>query len=122
MVQADHDQLCRLFSNLLDNALTYRGDRLPVIRIDADRDGAFWRFAVSDNGIGIEDHYLDRIFQIFQRLHARADRPGHGLGLAICKEIVMRHGGNIWAESEPGKGSRILFTVPAPEDVESEKA
>lgn len=114
MVQADRQQITRVFQNLLGNALKYRApERPPRIVLSVVRKGAEWRFTVSDNGIGIaaEDH--DRIFHLFQRLHARGEYDGTGLGLAIAKKIIERHGGQIGVESEPGQGSRFTFTLPA---------
>jgi len=81
--------------------------------ISAQRAGAGWRFAVGDNGIGIEPHYADRVFGLFQRLHTRAEYPGTGIGVAVCKKIVEAQGGRIWFESEPGAGTTFYWTVPA---------
>jgi signal transduction histidine kinase len=83
------------------------------VHVSAVRDGAWWRFSVRDNGIGIDPAYADRIFVVFQRLHSRADYEGSGIGLAICKRIVERHGGHIWIESGTGGGTEFLFTLPA---------
>ena len=118
-VLADHGQLLRLFQNLIGNALKYRApDRKPEIRVTASRDGNLWLFAVADNGIGIDRQFHERIFGIFQRLHPQHKYEGTGIGLAICRRIVERHGGTIWVESESGKGATFCFTLkdaPAPE-------
>jgi PAS domain S-box-containing protein len=111
-VRGDAGQLTSLLQNLIANAITYRGDQRPEIRIRAAAQGDQWRISVQDNGIGIESAYLERIFQVFQRLHTRKEYPGTGIGLAICKKIVERHHGRIWVESEPGKGSTFHFTLP----------
>jgi signal transduction histidine kinase len=112
-VVADAGQLAQLFQNLIGNAIKFRApDRPPVIRVSAERDGAFWRFRVSDNGIGIDSRYFDKVFVIFERLHG-LEVPGTGIGLAFCRKIVGRHGGRIWLESVVGQGSTILFTLRA---------
>ncbi|MFA5862172.1 MAG: ATP-binding protein [Candidatus Thermoplasmatota archaeon] len=113
MVLADESQLAQLLQNLLGNAIKFHGERPPVVHVGVTREGAFWRFDVKDNGIGIAPQYHERIFVIFQRLHQRDDYPGTGIGLAIAKKIVERHGGRIWVESAPGEGSTFHFTVPA---------
>lgn len=116
VLSGDFPQLVRLFQHLIDNALKFRDpDRPPRIHVSAERDpdGGGWRFAVRDNGIGIEPRFSDRIFQMFQRLHARGTYTGNGIGLAICKRIVERHHGRIWVESRPGEGSTFLFTLSA---------
>ncbi len=112
IVSGDPAQLAQLFQNLVGNALKFRGADAPVIRVSASENGGDWVISVRDNGIGIDPKYFDRIFMLFQRLHTREEYPGTGLGLAICKKIVERHGGRIWAESEPGKGTAFHFSIP----------
>lgn len=113
VVMADDKQITLLLSNLLDNALRYsRCGVPPVISINASRQGAFWRFAVSDNGIGIAPEYQTAIFDVFTRLHGAGQSDGSGFGLAICRRIVERHGGRLWVESVPDSGSTFYFTLP----------
>ena len=112
-VTADRSQFVRLFQNLIGNALKYRHpDRAPEISVTATCQDDFWLFSVTDNGIGIGAQYFDRIFLVFQRLHTREHDQGTGIGLAICKKIVERHGGRIWLDSEEGVGSSFHFTLP----------
>ena len=111
-VVADPTQMTQLFQNLIGNAVKFRGDRRPEIRVEGERQDGEARFTVRDNGIGIEPQFLDRIFGVFQRLHTRSAYPGNGIGLAICKKIVERHGGRIWVESRVGEGSIFHFTIP----------
>ncbi len=114
VIQADESQLSSLFQNLLGNAIKYaHPERKPDIRVEAVRlSGTIWRFAVSDNGIGIEPEHFERIFVIFQRLHADSAYEGTGIGLALCQRIITRMGGRIWVESKPGQGSTFYFTAP----------
>jgi PAS domain S-box-containing protein len=112
MVCADATQMIQLFQNLIGNAIKFRSHELPRIQVSACDLGREWRFSVKDNGIGIDMQYVDKVFVIFQRLHTRQEYPGTGIGLAICKRIVERHGGRIWFDSEPGKGSTFYFTLP----------
>ena len=111
-VVADGAQLHQLLHNLLANALKFVGDRPPLVHVSAGDDGNQWRVSVRDNGIGIEPTSAQRIFVMFQRLHSPDEYPGTGIGLAICKRIVERHGGRIWVESQPHRGSTFIFTLP----------
>ena len=107
--------LVQLFQNLLSNSLKYRSEESPRIEISAQRTNAHWLFSVRDNGIGIAPAYHERIFIVFQRLY-RNEYPGTGIGLALCRKIVQTHGGEIWVESDVGKGSTFKFTLPAKEN------
>jgi signal transduction histidine kinase len=113
-VTADPGQLGQLFQNLIGNALKFRREGVPPhIHVGARQEGDEWVLSVSDNGIGIEPEYYDRIFVLFQRLHSRGEFPGTGIGLAICKKIVERHGGRIQVDSAPGEGTTFRFSLPA---------
>jgi len=109
----DETQMVQLFQNLVGNALKFRSERPPQIRVGARPEPGRWVLWVRDNGIGMEPQYFQRIFQVFQRLHTRKKYPGTGIGLAVCKKIVERHGGKIWVESAPGQGSTFFFSIPA---------
>jgi len=111
----DEAQVGQLFQNLLSNAIKYRDGRVPEVHVSSKREGESWVFSIKDNGIGIEPQYAERIFVVFQRLHTRDKYPGTGIGLAVCKKIVERHGGSIWVESNLGQGATFYFTIPAME-------
>ncbi|MBP6672736.1 MAG: PAS domain S-box protein, partial [Bacteroidetes bacterium] len=107
-----HSELIlQLFQNLIGNAIKFRNGRTPVITVSARKDETHWTFSVKDNGIGIDPEYFEKIFIIFQRLHSQAEFPGTGIGLSICKNIVERHNGSIWVESQPGEGTTFHFTI-----------
>jgi signal transduction histidine kinase len=110
-VWADANQISRVFQNLISNALTYRSAE-PRIELGAERIVGGWCFTVSDNGIGISRADVERIFEMLERLHTQQEYSGSGMGLAICKRIVERHGGRIWAEPKPPSGTRFCFTIP----------
>ena len=112
-VAVDPTQLVQLFQNLIGNAIKFRGNEVPAIRVSAKKQDARWLFAVADNGIGVSSQYKDKIFVIFQRLDTREEYSGNRVGLAICKKIVEHHGGRIWVESELGCGATFHFTLPA---------
>ena len=112
IVRAHEIHVQQLLQNLIGNSLKYSSERDPEIKIWAEPKGREWLFSVQDNGIGIEPQYAKQIFGIFKRLHGRK-YPGTGIGLAICQRIIERYGGNIWVESEPGRGATFRFTLPA---------
>ena len=112
VVTADASQLVQVFQNLISNAIKFGGEKTPEIHISADKKGGEWIFSVKDNGIGFDPKYADKIFDTFKRLHTAVKYPGSGIGLTICRKIIERHGGRIWAESEPGKGATFYFTIP----------
>ncbi len=111
-VTGSPSQLTEVFQNLIENAIKYRGPEPPAVHVSAERKDEQWVFAVRDNGIGIDAEHLDRIFTVFKRLHSHDRIPGTGIGLAICRRAVERHGGVIWVESQLGKGSTFYFTIP----------
>ncbi len=111
-ISADQTQMVQLLENLISNAIKFHGEEPPTVHISALKAGSYWKFAVRDNGIGFDQKYRRRIFEMFQRLHTRDEYKGSGIGLAICKRIVERHGGQIWVESEPGRGATFYFTIP----------
>jgi PAS domain S-box-containing protein len=112
VILADSAQLTQVFQNLLSNAIKFRSPQPPKIHVGGRREKSVWVFSVQDNGIGIQADYFDRIFVIFQRLHTRSEYPGTGIGLAICKKIIERHGGTMQVISEPGHGSNFSFSIP----------
>jgi light-regulated signal transduction histidine kinase (bacteriophytochrome) len=111
VIEGDEELKVQLFQNLIANAIKYRGDKTPEIHISAIKDGDQYLFSIKDNGIGISQKHLERIFTIFQRLHTREEYEGTGIGLAIAQKIIHQQGGRIWAESEPGKGTTFFFTI-----------
>lgn|GEM_PF-1762098 len=111
-IVADHILLREVLQNLISNSIKFRGDLAPAIHLEAARKEEEWLFSLSDNGIGMKENDLQRIFGVFQRLHSREAYPGTGIGLSICKKIIELHGGRIWAESAPGRGTVFFFTIP----------
>ncbi|MGQ9731319.1 MAG: sensor histidine kinase [Candidatus Zipacnadales bacterium] len=112
VVIADPQQLAQVFQNLISNAVKFRSERPCRVHVSVTRQNGEWVFAVQDNGIGLDPKHYDRIFVLFQRLHSRAQYPGTGIGLALCKKIIERHKGRIWVESRPGEGATFYFTLP----------
>lgn len=111
VIEGDATQIGQLFLNLLGNAIKFRGEQPPRIHVAVEEAPREWRFAVQDNGIGIEPRYHDRVFTIFRRLHGSEAYPGTGVGLSICKKIVEHHGGRIWLDPEVEAGTRFCFTI-----------
>ena len=112
VVCAHQGLIAQLFTNLVGNAVKFHGPRPPRVEVSASRQEGEWRFAVADNGIGIEAQYANRVFDVFERLHTRSEYPGTGIGLALCRKIVELHRGRIWLESQPGVGTTFYFTLP----------
>ena len=104
--------LTKLYQNLISNALKFNRPEHPEIRLTAERENEFWILGVQDNGIGIDQEFCEQIFSPFKRLHGRGEFGGTGIGLAICRKTVERHGGNIWVELQPGEGAHFKFTIP----------
>jgi light-regulated signal transduction histidine kinase (bacteriophytochrome) len=112
-IRADESQLTMVFQNLINNGIKFqKKQHFPHIHVSARPQNGGWCFSVRDNGIGIDSKYHDKVFLVFQRLHTRNEYPGTGIGLALCKRIINRHGGKIWFESSPGKGTTFYFTIP----------
>ena len=118
VVLGETSLLTAVFQNLLSNALKFTGDQAPRVSVSAHRDGEYWLFSFTDNGIGIPAEYAERIFVIFQRLHDKAAYPGTGIGLAMCRKIIEYHGGRIWLDTTVTSGARFCFTLPAPPEDE----
>ena len=112
IIKCDESQFNQLFQNLISNAIKFHNDNLPEIHISSQESGNDWLFSVKDNGIGIDPEHHEKIFEVFKRLHTRDEYIGTGIGLAICRRIVERHGGKIWVESEPDNGANFYFTIP----------
>jgi light-regulated signal transduction histidine kinase (bacteriophytochrome) len=112
VLSADEAQLAQVFQNLIGNALKFRSSAAPRVHVSSLEKAEEWEIGVRDNGIGIEPQYFERIFMVFQRLHNKGDYPGTGIGLAIVKKVVERHGGRVRVESKPGEGSAFVFTLP----------
>lgn len=115
VIKGDATQLVMVFQNLVGNAIKFRGSEPPCIHMGVRQEAGEWIFSVRDNGIGIDPKFAERIFVIFQRLNDRTAYPGTGIGLAICKRVVQRHGGRIWVESKAGEGATFYFTLPVKE-------
>jgi light-regulated signal transduction histidine kinase (bacteriophytochrome) len=121
-VLGDNAQMVQLLQNMIGNAIKFRGAEPPHVHVGVRKQAEHWLFFVRDNGIGIDPQHTERVFVIFQRLHNRAEYPGTGIGLAICRKIVERHGGSIWVESVPGKGATFYFTLQPAESGVGEPA
>jgi light-regulated signal transduction histidine kinase (bacteriophytochrome) len=117
---ANRSQMTQVLQNLIANAIKFRGPEPPAISVQAEAAGDHWLFRVSDNGIGIAPEHAENVFVVFQRLHTRAEYPGNGIGLAVCKKIIEHCGGKIWVESKPGCGSTFKFTMSCDRPAEAE--
>lgn len=113
-IEGNGTQLYQLLQNLVSNSPKYHGSAPPKVKLSAEKKGDEWLICCEDNGIGFDPKYSERVFQLFQRLHSRSEYPGTGIGLSLCKRIVERHGGKIWVETAPGKGTKFFFTLPSP--------
>jgi light-regulated signal transduction histidine kinase (bacteriophytochrome) len=111
-VRGERSLLVSLFQNLIGNAVKFRSEQAPIVRLTVARQGREWRFSCTDNGIGVEQEYAERIFVIFQRLHTKEAYPGTGIGLAMCRKIVEYHGGRMWLDLEHAPGAEFHFTLP----------
>jgi signal transduction histidine kinase len=120
VLSINRSQMTQVLQNLIANAIKFRGPKPPAISVQAEASGDHWLFSVSDNGIGIAPEHADNIFIVFQRLHTRAEYPGNGIGLAVCKKIIEHCGGKIWVESQPGHGSTFKFTMVCDRPAEAE--
>ncbi len=116
IIDADPVQIGQVFQNLVSNGIRFRSSRPPVVRVEAQRRDRNWIFAVSDNGMGIDPAGAERLFRVFGRLHSADEYPGAGIGLALCKQIIARHGGRIWFDSQPGDGATFYFMLPINDD------
>ena len=111
-LKVNPNQMGLLLQNLLANSLKFRNEKSPMVHLSARQEGGEWVISIRDNGIGFDPQYAEAIFKVFKRMHSQEEYPGTGIGLAICKKIVERHGGHIWAESQPGCGATFYFTIP----------
>ncbi len=121
VVAGERSLLVSLFGNLITNAVKFRGSEPPVVRFQAHRDGGHWEISATDNGIGVEAQYAEKIFVIFQRLHSKETYPGTGIGLAMCRKIVEHHGGRMWLATEHHPGAEFRFTLPVAEGNKEEE-
>lgn len=118
-IRGNFIQITQVFQNLIANAIKYQGEKTPLIEISAEKKNSLWQFAIKDNGIGIEQWFSERIFIVFQKLHDHRKYPGSGIGLALCKRVIGKHGGKIWFESKVGKGTTFFYTLPVMEETKN---